>query len=140
MNTTGIRLVIDTNIIIAIIGKKSPFRWIFDKIIIGDFVLCVSNDIVLEYREILSQKNGIEVAENFNNFLSVHPFVESYRIYFNFNLITKDLSDNKFVDCAITSNAICVVSNDSHFNVLKEIDFPKVGILTLQEFEQLFKD
>jgi len=140
MNTTGVRLVVDTNIIVAIIGKKSPFRWIFDKIINGDFILCVTNDIVLEYREIMSQKNGNDVSENFNNFLTVHPFVENYNIYFNFNLITKDPSDNKFVDCAISANAVCIISNDTHFDILREIEFPKVGILTLDEFEKLFKD
>ncbi|MEI8203530.1 MAG: putative toxin-antitoxin system toxin component, PIN family [Bacteroidota bacterium] len=139
MNTTGIRLIIDTNIIIAIIGKKSPFRWIFDNIINGDFILCVSSDIIYEYREIMLQKNGKVVSDNFYNFLTIHPYVENYHIYYNFNLITQDPSDNKFVDCAIASNAICVVSNDSHFKVLNEIDFPKVTVLTLHEFEQQFK-
>lgn len=35
MDTTALKLVIDTNIFIAIIGRKSPFRWIFDCIING---------------------------------------------------------------------------------------------------------
>jgi len=139
MNTTGIRIVVDTNIIIAIIGKTSPFRWIFDGIINGRFILCVSNDIILEYIEIMEQKNGTLVAGNFNNFLSFHPFVEYFNIYFKFNLITQDPDDNKFVDCAISANAICIVSNDNHFKVLKEVDFPKVEIFTLNEFEELYK-
>ncbi len=35
MNTTAPRIVLDTNILIASIGKKSPFRWIFDCVIEG---------------------------------------------------------------------------------------------------------
>ena len=35
MNTTAVSVVIDSNILITIIGKKSPFRWIFDCIIQG---------------------------------------------------------------------------------------------------------
>jgi predicted nucleic acid-binding protein len=73
-------------------------------------------------------------------FLSISPFVEKTEIYFNFQLILDDADDNKFVDCAIAANAICLVSNDKHFQVLKTIDFPKVTILKLQEFEEKYKD
>ena len=55
-------------------------------------------------------------------------------IYIHFGLIEKDLDDNKFVDCAIASNAEYIVTNDSHFNVLKEIDWPKVLVVTIKEF------
>ena len=53
MNTTALRLVLDTNILIAIISRKSPFRWLFDAIIEGKVGLCVSTDILFEYREIM---------------------------------------------------------------------------------------
>jgi uncharacterized protein len=140
MNTTALRLVIDTNIFIAIIGKKSPFRWIFDCLIHGKIQLCVSNEILFEYREILTQKTNEEVAENVIEFLSISPFVEKTEIYFNFHLIAADEDDNKFVDCAIVANAEYLVSNDKHFQVLKTIDFPKVAILRLREFEEKYKE
>lgn len=139
MNTTALKLVIDTNIFIAIIGKKSSFRWIFDCIIQGKIRLCVSNEILFEYREILARKTTEEIAENVIEFLSVSPFVEKTEIYFNFQLISNDQDDNKFVDCAITANAACLVSNDKHFQVLHKIDFPKVIVLKLQEFEEKYK-
>ena len=139
MNTTALRLVIDTNIFIAIIGKKSPFRWIFDCLIQGKIKLCISNEILFEYREILARKTNEEVAENVIEFLSVSPFVEKTEIYFNFRLISEDEDDNKFVDCAIAANAECLVSNDRHFQVLKTIDFPKITILKLKEFEEKYK-
>ena len=49
-------------------------------------------------------------------------------------MITADPDDNKFVDCAISAGAKYIVTNDKHFNVLKEIDFPKVDIITLIDF------
>lgn len=82
MNTTGLRIVLDTNILIAIIGKKSPFRWIFDCILQGKIVLCVSNEILLEYREVLELKNGAEVAENVTNLITVLPYTEKIDIFF----------------------------------------------------------
>lgn len=140
MNITALKLVIDTNIFIAIIGRKSPFRWIFDCIIQGKIKLCVSNEILFEYREILARKTNEKVAENIIEFLSISPSVEKTEIYFNFKLIAEDEDDNKFVDCAITANAECLVSNDKHFRVLKSIDFPKINVLKLREFEEKYKE
>ncbi len=139
MNITALKVVLDTNILIAVIGRKSPFRWIFDCIIQGKIILCVSNEILFEYQEILAKKTSLDVAENVVNFITVNPFTKKTDIYFNFELISEDADDNKFVDCAIASNAVCLVSNDKHFQVLKTIDFPKVKVLELQEFEEKYK-
>lgn len=106
MNTTALRIVLDTNILIAIISRKSPFRWVFDCIINGKIILCVSNEILFEYEEILSVKTSREVAENVINFITISPFTEKLEIFFKFGLIAEDEDDNKFVDCAIASNAI----------------------------------
>jgi len=135
MNIIALRIVVDTNILIAVIARKSPYRWIFDCIIQGKLILCVSNEILFEYREVLERKTNTEVAENIVNFIAVNPFTEKTEIYFNFGLISQDTDDNKFVDCAISANALCLISNDSHFQVLKTIKFPQVSVLTLSEFE-----
>jgi predicted nucleic acid-binding protein len=58
-------------------------------------------------------------------------------IYYNLNLITADTDDNKFVDCAFAANADYIITNDSHFNVLKTIDFPSIPTLRLEEFKTL---
>lgn len=139
MNITAPKLVLDTNILVAIIGRKSPYRWIFDRLIDGKLGLCVSNEILLEYREVLERKTSTEVANNVIDFLIVHPATNLTQTYFNFGLITEDADDNKFVDCAIAANAQAIVSNDRHFQILKTIDFPRVSILTLVEFERKFK-
>jgi uncharacterized protein len=134
-----VKVVIDTNILIAIIPKKSPFRWIFDCLIEGDLVLCVSSEILLEYREILERKNGVAVAENVINFIVASPFTQKTEIYYNFHLIKQDEDDNKFVDCAISANAFCLGSDDNHFNVLKTVEFPIVNLLRLNDFEKEYR-
>ena len=130
MNTTALKVIIDTNIFITTIGRKSPFRWIFDAIIEGDLILCVSNSILLEYREILERKNGVIVAENVINFLVVHPFVEKYDIFFDLDLIPVDKDDNKFSDCAFASGAM-LITNDGHFKDLPKLNFPKISLMSL---------
>ena len=51
--------------------------------------------------------------------------------YFHFNLIKADPDDNKFVDCAISGNAQFIVTEDRHYDILQDIDFPKVEIIGL---------
>ena len=140
MNTTALRLVLDTNILIAIISRKSPFRWIFDALIDGKIALCVSTDILFEYREIMERKNGFDVAENVLNFISVLPTTEQVNVFYSFNLIADDPDDNKFVDCAIAANAHYLVSNDAHYDALNRVSFPKVNWIKLIDFETQYKE
>ncbi|GAB3556981.1 hypothetical protein GCM10027577_45330 [Spirosoma fluminis] len=111
----------------------------FDSVIAGKVGLCVTTEILLEYREIMEQRNGVEVAENVINFITVMPTTERIEIYYAFNLITDDPDDNKFVDCAVAADAHYLVSNDSHFSALPHIDFPKISWLTLDEFTSEYK-
>ncbi|GJM32061.1 MAG: hypothetical protein DHS20C18_10620 [Saprospiraceae bacterium] len=62
------KIVLDTNVFIACIGKASPYRWTFNGIIDGRFTLCISNEILIEYQEILCRKTTPEIAENVINF------------------------------------------------------------------------
>lgn len=139
MNTIAVKVVIDTNILMAIIGKRSPYRWIFDAIISCRIRPCLSNEILSEYLEILTLKNGYNVADGVAKFLTISPCVQRSEIYYSFNYIIDDPDDNKYVDCAIATNADFILSNDNHFQVLKTIDFPKVNVLTLPEFEIKYK-
>jgi predicted nucleic acid-binding protein len=53
--------------------------------------------------------------------------------------IEKDKDDNKFVDCAIAGNADYIISNDKHFNILSQIEFPSIEVLKYEDFEKKFK-
>ncbi len=53
------------------------------------------------------------------------------------NLIPEDPDDNKFVDCAFAANAHYLVSNDKHYDVLKQREFPQINVLTIQQLAQL---
>ena len=134
------KIVLDTNILLAIIGRRSPYRWLFDCLIDGRIALCVSNEILLEYKEVLSRKTNAEIAQNIINFIDTHTSTVRTAVYFNFGLITEDPDDNKFVDCAISANANYLVSNDAHFRILKTNDFPRVAVMSLDEFSSSFQE
>lgn len=60
--------------------------------------------------------------------------MQHVEVYYHFELITQDIDDNKFVDCAIKANAKYIVSNDNHFGVLKDIQFPHVNVINIDQF------
>lgn len=131
------RIVIDTNCLVAILPSKSPYHKVWTDFLEQRLEICVSNEILMEYEEIISEKTSPAFAEaiiktliNKPNFIRVYPT-------WRFGYIVTDPDDNKFVDCAICGRAELLVSNDKHFNVLKDIGFPYVKVLTIQDFVQL---
>ena len=75
-------------------------------------------------------ENILVVIENLENVIFSNPS-------FKFNLNTMDSDDNKFVDCAIASNADLILTEDRHFDELKNIDFPKVLTAGIAGFKVL---
>lgn len=132
------QIVVDTNVLINAIGKISPYRWIFDKIISGEFTLCITNDIFYEYWEVLEEQTTSEIADNIANFLVTIPSVKFVKPFINWNLISMDEDDNKFVDCAINAGAECIITQDAHFNILKRTPFPSVKVFTPEEFDKIY--
>ncbi|MEK7254372.1 MAG: putative toxin-antitoxin system toxin component, PIN family, partial [Bacteroidota bacterium] len=120
--------------LLVCISKRSPFRPIFDKFLAKEFDLLLSNEILSEYLEKLEEKASSEVANNIAEVLINARNVNLVHIYFNWNLIAHDPDDNKYVDCAVAGNATWIVSNDRHFNVLKNIAFPKIEVLKIEDF------
>ena len=132
-------VVVDTNCLLRMIPLRSKYRQAWESFLDGKYILCVSNEIVSEYMEILTAKVSTSFAENIVGAILRSPFVRRFDPQFHFNLIEADPDDNKFVDCAIIANADFIVSEDSHFRVLKTIPFPKVNVLTLDEFNEELK-
>ena len=101
--------------------------------------LCVTNEIIEEYIEILQQLIGHEVSEYIVKVIINSPFTDFFTPYYHFELIKADSDDNKFVDCAIVAHAKYIVTNDHHYNILREIPFPKVEIISIQNFMKILE-
>ena len=105
----------------------------------GRYVLCVTNDILLEYQEIIGQKTSPQIAENVIQFLLNSDSVEFITPYYHFGLIKADFDDNKFVDCAVAANATYIVTNDKHYKPLQQIGYPYLLVIKLMEFVELLR-
>ncbi|SEM65744.1 putative toxin-antitoxin system toxin component, PIN family [bacterium A37T11] len=129
-----LKVVLDTNVILRSVSRRSAFSIILDKLYNGAFELWVTNDILLEYEEKVSDIFSRETAELLLGALTLLPNVMKTEIHYHLGLIDSDKDDNKFTDCAFASNAHYLVTNDRHFNVLKSVDFPSINIIRLEDF------
>ena len=128
------RVVIDTNCLLRMIPKSSPYRPAWQAFRDGRYILCVSNEIISEYMEILERETNLFVAENIVNAILKSPFTQRIDPQFRFHLIAQDPDDNKFVDCAIIAGARYIVSEDAHFKAIKNNPFSKVKVVSLDDF------
>jgi len=117
------------------VAYKTFYHKVWTDFLAGKYRLCVSNEILNEYEEILSIHATPEVAHNVVEAIARHPLTYYKESFFRFRLLSDvDEDDDKFVDCAITANADYIVTEDAHFSLLKQIPFPKLAVLTLDEF------
>ena len=131
------RLVLDTNCLIQIVSPRSKYHSLWMSFVRGENELCVSNEIIDEYLEILQKLTNIEVAEYIVKTIINSPFVVFKNPFYKFDLIQADKDDNKFVDCAIAAQAKCIISNDHHYDILSTIPFPHVEVIKLVDFMQI---
>jgi len=130
-------VVLDTNVLLVSIPQKSPYRLILEALIGARFNLVLSNDILSEYIEVIERKANIFVANNIAEMLLNLDNLHKVEVYFEWKLIDLDPDDNKYVDAAIVGGADFIVTNDAHFQKLKSVDFPKVNVITIDEFLNL---
>ncbi|MBN9382303.1 MAG: putative toxin-antitoxin system toxin component, PIN family [Chitinophagaceae bacterium] len=130
----AIKTVIDTNVLVSALSTKSTYHWLVELLLDEQIELYVTEEILLEYEEVLRSKYSERVASNFLIAIRELPNVHYSHVYFRWNLIS-DPDDNKFVDCYIASGAHYLISHDTHFTILKSIMFPRVNIVKLEEFK-----
>lgn len=129
------KIVLDTNVLLVSISDRSSLHWIFQKLLAEEYILCVTTDILAEYAEIIERHMGSGASEDALGLIENLGNVEFITTYYKFRLL-KDEDDDKFVDCAIASNASFIVSHDSDFKILEKIDFPKVKVIDTLIFKE----
>lgn len=133
------RIVLDTNCLIQSVSPHSAYYAVWKSFMNDENTLCVTNDIIEEYVEILQRLFGFRFAENVVKTIVNSPFVEFVTPYYQFHVIEADPDDNKFVDCAIAAVARYIVSNDHHFDVLRHTVYPIVDVIVLDDFLKLLQ-
>lgn len=127
-------VVIDTNCLVQILSRRCPYRPIWDAFLAQKFTLCVSNEILEEYQEIIEMQTTPEIAENVILLIFNQRNVRYVDPHFRLRMIAADPDDDKFVDCAFAAGADIIVTEDSHFDALSRSPFPYINVLTMADF------
>ena len=57
-------IVLDTNCLLMSLARRGKYFAVWEGFMQGRYVLCVTNEILMEYEEILTQKLGVRIAQN----------------------------------------------------------------------------
>ncbi len=129
-----LNIVLDTNSLIMAISSKSLYYKAWQAFLRGEYTLCITNEIIEEYLEVITRNINEHVANAIVYAILTRPNVRKLDPHYHFELIQSDVDDNKFVDCAIAANARYIVTEDHHFAVLRQIAFPSVDVIGIDEF------
>jgi putative PIN family toxin of toxin-antitoxin system len=133
------RVVIDTNVLINCIGARTNHHAIWQAFLVGKITLFASTDMLLEYEELVLQKYPSNIALDILDILFDADYIKQQEVYYYWNAISVDKDDNKFFDTAIAANADYLVTNDKHFKAAKSLSFPKINIVSADEFLQILE-
>ena len=111
----------------------------FESFLQFGYVMCISNEVLLEYEEVLRMKASPLAADLFMKVIARSRNVIRKDPYFKWNIITNDFDDNKFVDCAFACRANYIVTNDNHFQEAANSPFPVFKVINLDDFSELMK-
>jgi putative PIN family toxin of toxin-antitoxin system len=127
-------IVLDTNCLLMSLSRRSPYYPVWREFVDGKYTLCVTNEILSEYEEKLIEKVGQEIASNVITAILDLPNTKMVQVFYHLRLITSDPDDDKFVDCAFKANARFIVTQDHHYDVLKQTPFPYIDVIGIDEF------
>lgn len=132
-----IKAVFDTNILISsIFWKGTPYR-LMRKVIKGEILLFTSLPIINEIRKVLLRDFNIsveKVEEYMDIIISNSVMVSSTE---NLKVIEADETDNRILECAVSSKADYVVSGDRHLLQLK--DYKGINIVTAAAMAEILE-
>ena len=126
-------IVLDTNVLISAIVFGGRPREVLEKVISGAFVMAISTEMLDEFQGVLEGRKfrypGAIVRTIVNELLAVSELV---RPAMKVQVIKADPTDNRILECALESKAVCIVTGDKHLLELGQ--FQGIPILDVAAF------
>jgi uncharacterized protein len=128
-----LKVIIDTNVFISSFFGGIPRR-IINCWKTGKIILCLSQDIIEEYIEVLDRL-GLEDKKEIQSLTKL--FAEGYNSIFTANtpdidIVKDDPDDNKFIECAVALDCKIIISGDKHLKNIKR--YVDIDIMSPKEF------
>ena len=126
------KIVIDTNVVISGTFFGGFPRKILEAVVNNKVDAYANTKIIKEYSDIVKEMIVDKGGKLDENILS--PFIEKLNLVKPVSKIkiSRDKDDDKFIECAIDSKALYVVSGDK--DLLDIVEFQNISIITAKDF------
>ena len=128
------KLVVDTNLVFSALFSKGGASFkLLERLTRQEFHLCLSRPVFEEYKAVTARLSKLSHTKRtkFIGKLRQHSFwVRSQE---KLSLVLRDPSDDKFLECALASDADFIVSRDKDLLDLKDFQIPIVSLDELNE-------
>lgn len=130
------RIVIDTNVLVsALIQSNFPYKIINELFIEGKISLCISNQVMQEYYDVLYRRKFSQYPEFVSKAKILLADIETKATVFIPKLkikIIKDIDDNKFLELAATGKANFLITGNSKDFTMSS--YKKIKIVSPKEY------
>lgn len=126
------KIVVDTNVVISGVFFGGAPRMVLEAVVDHSVSAYATSSIVDEYNEIVDEMIQRKQGRLSKNLLS--PFIQSLHLIETSSSIhvSRDPEDDKFLECAVDSKALFIVSGDKDLLVLEK--YENINIITAAEF------
>ena len=132
------KIVIDTNVVASAIFFGGRPRDLIEKLMLHDVTAYVSQEIVEEYQNTVQRlkdkfpgkKVTIPLTQIVSACLLIEPTTDIK--------VCRDPDDDKFIECAVDSKSVYIVSGDHDLLVLKK--YHDIEIITIAEFFRRYEE
>lgn len=130
------KIVIDTNVVISGVFFGGKPRTILEAVAKNKLCACASPEIIAEYYEIVDEM--IRRGQGHFNRNVLLPLISAMEIIIPSSSInaSRDPDDNKFIECAVDSGALYIVSGDKDLLCIQE--YSEIQIVTAADFCNMY--
>ena len=133
-----IRVVLDTNVLISALlfkGELSRIVGLWEK---GKIVPVISKETFDELRTVLEYPKFSLSRAEIKSLIEheILPFFEVVNVSKHVKGASRDPGDDKFISCAISANANCIVTGDKNLSDLKK--YQSIRIIHTSDFIKMF--
>ena len=133
-----IRVVLDTNVLISALlfkGEVSRIVGLWQK---GQIIPVISKETFDELRSVLEYPkfslSPVEIKSLIEH--EILPFFEVVNVRKHVKGVCRDPDDDKFISCAISADADCIVTGDKDLSNLKK--YQSIRIIHASDFLKMF--
>jgi len=133
------KVVLDTNILVSALITRGKSKKLFDKILEKKLDLVLSEEILIELKEVLERPKFRKYVDKkrIDRFVDlVNKNLKPVRISSDFD-VTVDKGDNTVLNTAYSAKAEYIVSGDEH--LLKLQNFKGIRIVTPSEMLEILR-